>query len=171
MKSFFYYLLLPSVFFITGCASHSQIMINAVGEWQRCASWGYGVIGVATADTIQNDCIKSLHAAGYIEIEKAGVIGAYFSSENIPIIIKVKENSPADIAGLKAGDKITAINGQKVASTKDAKILLFGMADTPVELTISRDGVENSYKLVRASFTKVFGMLTETKGKEGTLDK
>lgn len=148
-------------------------MINAMGEWQRCASYGYGVMGIATADSIQNDCVKSLRAAGYIEIEKAGVIGTYLSDEDTPLIIKVKENSPAYIAGIKAGDKITKIDGQNVSNKRDARLLLFGMADTPVELTIDRDGVETSYKLIRASFTKVFGMPTETKtkAKEDSSDK
>ncbi|MEP9410274.1 MAG: PDZ domain-containing protein [Candidatus Brocadia sp.] len=173
MKRLFLLFAVICCFCFSGCASYSQIMINAMGEWQRCASYGYGVMGIATADSIQNDCVKSLRAAGYIEIEKAGVIGTYLSDEDTPLIIKVKENSPAYIAGIKAGDKITKIDGQNVSNKRDARLLLFGMADTPVELTIDRDGVETSYKLIRASFTKVFGMPTETKtkAKEDSSDK
>ena len=171
MKRLYMLLSVICCFYFTGCASYSQIMINAMGEWQRCYSYGYGVMGIATADSIQNDCVKSLRAAGYIEIEKAGVVGIYLSDEDTPIIIKVKENSPADTAGIKAGDKIIKIDGQNVSNKRDARLLLFGMADTPVEVTIDRDGVETTYKLIRASFTKIFGMPTETKTKEDSSDK
>src|SRR3989304_550482 len=154
------------LWFVAQSARFHLCGVCAMGEWQRCYSYGYGVMGIGAADSIQNDCVKSLRAAGYIEIEKAGVIGICLSDEDTPLIIKVKENSPADTAGIKAGDKIIKIDGQNVSNKRDARLLLFGMADTPVEVTIARDGVETTYKLIRASFTKVFGMPTETKTKE-----
>jgi len=58
------------------------------------------------------------------------------------IIMGVDMDTPADEAGLKAGDKITAIDGMKVSDykAKEVKALLRGTPDTEVILTISRQG-------------------------------
>jgi len=58
------------------------------------------------------------------------------------IIMGVNMDTPADKAGLKAGDKITAIDGVKVSDykAKEVKTLLRGTPDTEVILTISRQG-------------------------------
>ncbi|MEN9752900.1 MAG: hypothetical protein RL670_591 [Actinomycetota bacterium] len=49
-------------------------------------------------------------------------------------------DSPAKLAGLKAGDVIRAINGKPVGAWKDAQLILQGLGDAPIKLGVERDG-------------------------------
>jgi regulator of sigma E protease len=67
----------------------------------------------------------------------AGKIGVYFWSE--PVIKSVTGGSPADIAGLQSGDRITRVNGEELAYT----VALFRiLRDQPPVLAVDfeRDG-------------------------------
>jgi S1-C subfamily serine protease len=147
---------------MSGCASYSQIMINAQGQMYRCGSYGSGLVGIAHANQINEDCIESLRSAGYIELEKAGVIGITLGDQSqtdtILTIIKVADNSPAFSSGIHQGDVLVAINEQSVRKLLDAKVLLFGLAGTKVSLTTRRNVQENKVTLVRAPYTRVYGM-------------
>ena len=55
------------------------------------------------------------------------------------LITSVNENSPAAKAGLKAGDVITAVDGEKVTSAGDISRASSKKEDGPVSLTIIRD--------------------------------
>src|SRR2546425_2811176 len=55
------------------------------------------------------------------------------------LITSVNENSPAAKAGLKAGDVITAVDGEKVTSPGDVSRAISKKEDGPVSLTIIRD--------------------------------
>ena len=55
------------------------------------------------------------------------------------LITSVNDNSPAAKAGLKAGDVITAVDGEKVASPGDVSRAISKKEDGPVSLTIIRD--------------------------------
>ena len=55
------------------------------------------------------------------------------------LITSVNENSPAAKAGLKAGDVITAVDGEKVTSAGDISRAISKKEDGPVSLTIIRD--------------------------------
>jgi regulator of sigma E protease len=54
----------------------------------------------------------------------------------------VNANSPAEKAGLKAGDTILAINGQATKTWEEVADLISGSKGEPVELKIKRDGEE-----------------------------
>jgi serine protease Do len=147
---------------IVGCASYSQIMINAQGQMYRCGSYGSGLIGIAHANQINEDCIQSMRSAGYIELEKAGVIGATFANQTeadtILTIIKVADNSPASASGIRQGDVLASINGQRVRKIADAKVLLFGFAGTKLSIVVRRNTQDINLNLTRAPYTEVFGM-------------
>ncbi|MGH2535028.1 MAG: S1C family serine protease [Thermomicrobiales bacterium] len=67
-------------------------------------------------------------------------------------IVNVEPNTPAAEAGLRAGDVITAIDGEEIDDdTSLVEILIFGRApgDT-VELTIDRDGDEQAVAVTLA---------------------
>ncbi len=55
------------------------------------------------------------------------------------LITSVTENSPAAKAGLKAGDVITAVDGEKVTSSGDVSRVINKKQDGEVSLTILRD--------------------------------
>ncbi len=55
------------------------------------------------------------------------------------LITSVDDNSPAAKAGLKAGDVMTAVDGEKVASPGDVSRAISKKEDGPVSLTIIRD--------------------------------
>ena len=160
MKTLFF--LLAAVFAIVGCASYSQIMIDAQGRMYRCGAYGHGLIGIAQADQIQGDCLASMKAAGYIESEKACVVGVIFSesspADTLLSILKVAPNSPAAISGIRGGDILLSVDSQRVRKVMDAKILIFGMAGTSVHLVVQRNNGTIPFDLVRASYTKVYGM-------------
>lgn len=60
-----------SILAITGCASPSQVMVNDSGHKVRCASSGYGVIGVATAAVSTSSCVEDYKKMGYRPIGKS----------------------------------------------------------------------------------------------------
>lgn len=156
-----YYLLLLVGFLTIGCASYSQLMINAQGQMYRCGAYGQGIIGVAHASQIHEDCVETLRSAGYLELEKAGVIGVAFSqqteSDTVVSILKVADRSPASLAGIRYGDIVHAINGQSVRKSGDARSLLFGLTGTNVSIDIRRNSEIITLHLARAPYTKVYG--------------
>ena len=65
----------------------------------------------------------------------------------VPIVASVKENSPAEKAGLKNGDVIIAINGQYPTETADTDIYssvsaLIGAAGNDFVMTVERSGAQ-----------------------------
>jgi carboxyl-terminal processing protease len=84
-----------------------------------------------------------------------GGLGIEITLDNgILTIVSPIEDTPADKAGLKPGDKITKINGE---STKNITLLkavqkMRGPAGSKVMITVAREGVrgEKDYPLVRA---------------------
>lgn len=74
------------------------------------------------------------------------VIG--LKQDNLMVISPI-EGTPADLAGIKAGDYITEIDGTttKGISLVEAVQKLRGQQGTQVIITIKRDGVENPFKV------------------------
>ena len=56
------------------------------------------------------------------------------------IITDVKQNGPAAMAGLQEGDKIIAVNGQKVYGWLNLENRLEGQQSDPMEITVLREG-------------------------------
>lgn len=69
-----------------------------------------------------------------------------------PTIIRVLSNSPAEKAGLKAGDIFVSVNGTSVAGKDAASVAekVRGEAGTSVKLVMKRGGTEQSYMITRA---------------------
>lgn len=90
-----------------------------------------------------------------IEGKFGGVGIRFFVIRDTLCVTNVLRNSPSQRAGLKAGDKIVEIDGEKVASTKvntnKVKSLLKGKENTPVRLKILRNGKKISKKVIRGS--------------------
>ena len=83
------------------------------------------------------------------------VMGSPSVSTVIPSVIP---ESPAEVAGLKAGDDIKYINGEKVKTLDDIQLYLT-IAKGETEFVIARDGKEETIKV-----TPLTGEEQETKG-------
>ena len=72
----------------------------------------------------------------------AGVGASVFTFKDTILISEIYENSPAMKAGLKAGDKIYAIEGKKLGdySDKDRSLLLRGLVGTKLSVELYRPG-------------------------------
>ena len=80
---------------------------------------------------------------------------SFFSSETYVVIESVEKGSPADDAGLKAGDIITAIGDEKIENSSYFKYKLYSyeIGDT-VEIKVERNGKEKVYKVKLESNSK-----------------
>jgi len=142
----------------TGCATHSQVLVNAEGQTYRCASWGQGLVGVIQSANIQNDCISSMKAMGYVEIEKASAVGIIFRDSLSSQVLKVIPKSPAEIAGIHSGDVILMVDNISVRTQKETRVLLFGEIGTMAKLRIKREGEQDKeYTIRRAAYVSIFG--------------
>ncbi len=73
------------------------------------------------------------------------VFAILIAAEGMPVtgsikINSVAENSPAQQAGMKDGDILLAINGEKVTEIESAIAIIQANLDKPVELSIDRNG-------------------------------
>ena len=62
-------------------------------------------------------------------------------------ISEVQNNSPAKEAGLKAGDEILAINGEKITSLTDFTNQIKSLGLAPAQISYSRDGKESQAEI------------------------
>jgi membrane-associated protease RseP (regulator of RpoE activity) len=80
-----------------------------------------------------------------------GTVGANLRPDGDGVAVGfVLPGGPADTAGLKIGDLVTAIDGARVASVDDARARAPGAPGSPVTFTVSRTGNAVSVPMVRA---------------------
>lgn len=87
-------------------------------------------------------------------VEKNAITGIGLRVEVLggnPIIQKVEKNSPAERAGLRAGDQMTQIDQQNIIGLSNEEVVqkLRGAANTPVMLTFIRGGETLQKQLIR----------------------
>ena len=139
---------------LVGCAAPPRLLINQDGRVTRCAAYGWGLAGSVTAQTANDQCVEDARAAGALPFSEAGGIGIVPSTDaSSTKILKVSPGSPAERAGVRGGDFIVAVDGQAVSSNADARRLVFGRANTPVQITYRSNGVEKTVSLVRWSMS------------------
>lgn len=73
------------------------------------------------------------------------MLHGYMTAETFPVLASVMENMPAEAAGLRAGDRIVAIDGAEVTNdgygvAQVSSLIQSVQPGTPVTLTILRDG-------------------------------
>lgn len=141
---------------LVGCVSHLQFFVTPEGQRVTCQSSGGGLIGVAHADHIQKNCEREARAAGYLEIERAGVIGITLEDSTLRVI-KVIHGSPAAAAGIKVEDVLVSVGGVRVSTRESAMLLLFGRAGYRVTIVMRRGELEMPYTILRAPFPEVYG--------------
>jgi serine protease Do len=150
------------------------------------SSRGYEGVGFALPSNTAINIYNQLVTKGKVT---RGSIGITFGEErsNNPVLLKelgvehgivverVEPGSPADKAGLKAGDVITSVNGKPVITGND---LVNPIVVTPiggsVEITYSRDKQSHSTSVGVADRTKLFPQTAQTIGgqteEEGATD-
>lgn len=98
-------------------------------------------------------------------------IGAVIGVRNDqPAIIRVLDDNPAKDAGLRAGDVITAVNGEPAIGWKadEAASKIRGDEGTTVKLTILRDGKEQAFVIKRSQINNP-SVTSELDGAIGTM--
>ena len=68
----------------------------------------------------------------------------------MPIVETVLEDSPAEAAGLKRGDRIVSIDGQKISSWAQMTEVIFGKAEEPLTFVIERDQQQMTIRITPA---------------------
>lgn len=72
----------------------------------------------------------------------------YGSTDTRPIISQVVKDNPAEIAGLRDGDRIVSINNRKVKTSDDISLYLqIVNKEKPVEFKVNRGGKEYAFKV------------------------
>jgi C-terminal processing protease CtpA/Prc len=71
-------------------------------------------------------------------------LGSYFESDGGALVVEVLKDTPAQRAGLKAGDVITRVGDEKITSADDLVEALRGAPAGSVSLTVSRKGQERT---------------------------
>lgn len=74
-----------------------------------------------------------------------------YANDNL-YITEVLDSSPAQSAGLRKGDIMTKINGNKVSSPEDI-FLIQGPENTKVSITVKRGSSQLTYQVTRAHFS------------------
>lgn len=73
-------------------------------------------------------------------------------------VVQVVPGSPAETAGLQAGDILTAINGADIATASDARQAIIGLsAGDTVSVSFSRDGEAQTVEITLEEMTGRFG--------------
>jgi regulator of sigma E protease len=90
-----------------------------------------------SVEVLRNGSVQNLVITPHLDRNSgAGVIGVYAWVD--PVIATVKDQSPAAIADLRAGDIITEANGKAIHNTVDL-MEVFKNASGPVSLMVMRD--------------------------------
>jgi membrane-associated protease RseP (regulator of RpoE activity) len=113
---------------------------------------GLALISATTASAQQN---KSAPRPGYIGVSFRGetftMVGPGSSTNSQVVVRDVSKGSPAEKAGLKAGDEILRINGMSPANGKFGAVARTLTEGDTVVLRVKRDGKEREYTVVAAA--------------------
>ncbi len=136
-------------------------------------SYGYQGVGFAMPSNIVRDVYGQLTSSEHRVAR--GSIGVVFNAQQGPAVARVyggksgvtiadvRAGSPADDAGLRTGDTITAVNGKPIKSGDELINLISSTKPgTKVELAIMREGSEKNVKVAVADRAKLFGDRTDT---------
>ncbi len=85
----------------------------------------------------------------FITTGQYGGVGALIQKQgDYVVVVEPYEGKPAQLAGLKAGDKILEVDGKSTIgkSTSDVSTILKGQPGTKVKILIERDGIETPFE-------------------------
>lgn len=82
-------------------------------------------------------------------MSKRGKIGVELNEGHF--VVNVVDGSPAQLAGIKAGDKLLTVDESPVTNVADTLLRVTGVPGTTVSLKIDRAGTVTSYSVVRGA--------------------
>ena len=112
-----------------GFAIPSDVVRNVVAQLQKSGRVTRGYLGVQ-AQAVTPQIAKGLNLPASLGTPPSGAL-----------VANVTKDSPAEKSGIKPGDVITQINGEKVGTPRDLAIKVASVApDSQAKLTYLRDG-------------------------------
>jgi serine protease Do len=136
-----------------GFAIPSNMVKTVVAQLEKDGKVTRGYLGVGTQP------VNAAMAAA-LHVPQAGSNGR--SDENGALVASVEADSPAQKAGIQAGDVIQAVNGQKVATPRDLAVDVAGVAPgSDVSVDLIRDGKSQT---VQVAVTAIPGERTAERG-------
>jgi serine protease Do len=105
-------------------------------------------VGLAISSNLARDIMKKLQRDGVVRRGWLGVQIADRGEAGVPVT-RVLDESPASKGGLKQGDVITEVGGQKVRDSRDLQRVIADLPlGKPVRVAILRDGREATVEVV-----------------------
>lgn len=159
---------------LVGCASFDQELVDWRGQVHRCNQSGIGVIGARMALDTNERCMSSLEQLGYVKAELHGQSGLVLATnanayeKHGPIIQSVTDNSPAQLAGAKAGDYLLKVNGEIVHDVQQARRLMFGAVGTELVIEAQRGFLTTTYTLRLESAESIAAGLSVAKADDAS---
>jgi S1-C subfamily serine protease len=95
----------------------------------------------------------SRHSDECLDLEKAGSMGLAVANDGK--VLKVTPGGPADVARLRPGDRVIAVNDVKVSSAAQIRRLLFGPAGSSVTVEAMREGRLLYFCLISRPYAEV----------------
>ena len=138
---------------------YKELNTNYVNELDPAKLMRTGVEAMLNSLDPYTNYISESDIEGYrfITEGKYNGVGASFDKLNDDVLVtEIFEKSPAQKGGLKAGDRIVAVDGKKAGgkSIEEVGDALKGSAGSSVELTVSRMQTDGSFKTQRIKLTR-----------------
>ncbi|MEQ1875117.1 MAG: RIP metalloprotease RseP [Bdellovibrionia bacterium] len=145
----------------------SKVNGEPVERWMELtlAMFGQKDQSAFTFEVERGDHAKGDTQKQTLKIESVNVAKASSGQEALALmgiepadlfISEVKMNTAAALAGLRVGDKITSINDKPLAQWDDLvdQVRSFGKTQTPLKVTLLRDGTERTYQITPQKMTQ-----------------
>lgn len=149
---------------LAGCMSMRTDLVNVDGKRDFCEATGGGiglgaVVGVAVAAASRSSCVSDKQKLGYLALDEAGFVGVVLPEDPkaAPLVVRVRDGSEAQKAGIQAGDEIVSINDRAPADTQETKAWLFGKIADPVKVALKRLEQHLEFLIKRESLAKATG--------------
>ena len=88
-------------------------------------------------------CVQGAWAQGQTVIPSGQAVGIKLFADGV-LVVDVSADSPAQQSGIQEGDLLLTVNGEKLQSTEHLQELLQENGANPVEITLKRDGKEET---------------------------
>ena len=138
-----WFVLFALVICLSGCVTPSTLLVNDDGRVMRCASYGSGAYGIATATSIHSTCVNDMKKLGYVVLPDV-TMGLSLEPGTTQVKTVVPGAGAAQ-AGIHVGDQIARMN--TIAVTRSAEVLHIlqdKKSGERIDVTLVREGKEST---------------------------